>query len=1014
MALAKSQDYELTETILTDGEIPVSHYINKITGIKVVVAYVECPIVKGDIVFATEAFDDDGLPHTLEHLVFLGSEDYPYKGVLDIIANKSYADGTNAYTAVDHTNYTVSTAGTEGFLNILPVYLDHLLYPTLTDSAYLTEVHHINGDGEDAGVVYCEMQARQNSGESRCCLEMLRHLYPGKCGYSSETGGLIENLRSSTNNIKVRDYHKKFYHSKNLCIVVTGPIKAEDIFKAIKPIDDKVVAKSQHKLDFERPWQSKVEPLQNSISRTIQYPSDTDDDGLISISWRGPEIVKNYRDLIAVSIMLDYLNDTPVSPIQRDFVECENPYCSSISHSLSENSTSFFHLDFESVSKQYFNECLGKLLALLKNIRDKREVIDMDRLKTILSRRIVQILSVSETSPHDIIINGAIGNFLYGVAGNMKERYQEISFLKQFEQLEESFWYDLLEKYFVGSESRYVCIIGEPSPSLMQTMSNQERTRLQEQKINLKDKLKKLSLELEEAKANNEKPAPESILKSFSTPSTENIIFHPIESSILDSSKNVPFKLQYDSIKTNFITVHALFDTSTALTKQERLFLPLFAQLLLESSIKRNDKIIPYETIVKELFADTVLHSTSIGLSSSCPYGTGSMSMLFDFAMQVERCKYERCVHWYKEVLFDTVFTSERIKTTATRMVSDIQQMKRSGSKVSGCVMTAATFQSNSNQWATNFMRQQKFLKKILNDLKTSEQDVVNKLVRLRDQLVQPENMLVHLALDKNKIDEDSIFKPWINLIPKERLEKCSKKKIDTDKIASCQSLVNLVDKPESMVIGLGSAESFYMQQLIKSISSIDDPDLVPLYVLLQYLTQAEGPLWRQLRGMGLSYSYSIYISPFEGLLVFLLHKSTLVVQAYEKAVEVVNSHIDGNEEFEDALFESAKSILIFGFIKREKSALGKSLQCLLSSLRNISPNYNRELISKTAQVTKDDLKRVGNKYLKCLFDETTAKRSVICCHPSKVEEIRIGFKDMKRDLVSIKFDEEAFINSLE
>jgi hypothetical protein len=28
---------------------------------------------------ATEAHDDDGLPHTLEHLVFLGSENYPFK-----------------------------------------------------------------------------------------------------------------------------------------------------------------------------------------------------------------------------------------------------------------------------------------------------------------------------------------------------------------------------------------------------------------------------------------------------------------------------------------------------------------------------------------------------------------------------------------------------------------------------------------------------------------------------------------------------------------------------------------------------------------------------------------------------------------------------------------------------------------------------------------------------------------------------------------------------------------------
>ena len=109
---------------------------------------------------ATEAHDDDGLPHTLEHLVFMGSEKYPYKaclhcqyvgcifrrstdslslslshllqGVLDLVANRCLAQGTNAWTDVDHTCYTVTTAGSEGFLNLLPVYLDHVLYPTLT------------------------------------------------------------------------------------------------------------------------------------------------------------------------------------------------------------------------------------------------------------------------------------------------------------------------------------------------------------------------------------------------------------------------------------------------------------------------------------------------------------------------------------------------------------------------------------------------------------------------------------------------------------------------------------------------------------------------------------------------------------------------------------------------------------------------------------------------------------------------------------------------------------------
>ena len=35
-----------------------------------------------ETVVAQEAFDDFGCPHTLEHLIFLGSERYPFKGLL--------------------------------------------------------------------------------------------------------------------------------------------------------------------------------------------------------------------------------------------------------------------------------------------------------------------------------------------------------------------------------------------------------------------------------------------------------------------------------------------------------------------------------------------------------------------------------------------------------------------------------------------------------------------------------------------------------------------------------------------------------------------------------------------------------------------------------------------------------------------------------------------------------------------------------------------------------------------
>ena len=40
---------------------------------------------------ATEAHDDDGLPHTLEHLIFMGSEKYPFKVEMrDIVSSTPY------------------------------------------------------------------------------------------------------------------------------------------------------------------------------------------------------------------------------------------------------------------------------------------------------------------------------------------------------------------------------------------------------------------------------------------------------------------------------------------------------------------------------------------------------------------------------------------------------------------------------------------------------------------------------------------------------------------------------------------------------------------------------------------------------------------------------------------------------------------------------------------------------------------------------------------------------------
>jgi Zn-dependent M16 (insulinase) family peptidase len=105
------------------------------------------------------------------------------------------------------------------------------------------------------------MQGRENSGESLCHLSMLRSLYPN-CGYSSETGGIMKNLRESTDNIKVfveawenltcyiinfhrqvKNYHKEFYRPENLTMIISGKVKAEQVFSALADMENKICSK---------------------------------------------------------------------------------------------------------------------------------------------------------------------------------------------------------------------------------------------------------------------------------------------------------------------------------------------------------------------------------------------------------------------------------------------------------------------------------------------------------------------------------------------------------------------------------------------------------------------------------------------------------------------------------------------------------------------------------------------------------------------------------------------------
>ena len=256
---------------------------------QVVVVDQKGPKVLGFFALATEIHDDSGAPHTLEHLCFMGSKSYKYKGFLDRLATRAYSN-TNAWTATDHTAYTLDTAGWAGFAQILPVYLEHVIVPTLTDAGCYTEVHHVDGTGHDAGVVYSEMQGVQNNQNELMDLKSKRLLYPEGVGFRYETGGMMENLRVLTAD-RIRQFHREMYQPKNLCLVIVGEVDHTALLKILDDFEETILEDiPKPDAPFKRPWTESKQPpaLQSSSIETVEFPEEDESSGEVMISFFGP------------------------------------------------------------------------------------------------------------------------------------------------------------------------------------------------------------------------------------------------------------------------------------------------------------------------------------------------------------------------------------------------------------------------------------------------------------------------------------------------------------------------------------------------------------------------------------------------------------------------------------------------------------------------------------------------------------------------------------------------------
>ncbi|KAI8093910.1 Metalloenzyme, LuxS/M16 peptidase-like protein, partial [Halteromyces radiatus] len=988
----------------------VTKYRSPKTGLTVMHVDIDSPLVNGYLALATEAFEDSGGFHCLEHLVFLGSEQYPYKGVLDSLANRAIAQGTNAWTDVDHTCYTITTAGSQGFLDLLPIYVDHILYPTLTESGCHTEVHHINGKGEDAGVVYSEMQGYQNTEEDRLNLRMKRIMYPENCGYRSETGGLMECLRELSVE-KIRSYHQSYYRPDNLCLIITGKVEESALMKALEPIEANIISKGPLP-EMERPWfKSGIFPdLKANVEETVLFPDEDESMGSVLLAWTGP-LCHEYFQLKAIKVLNAYLTESPVSVLQKEFVEIEEPLCTDVEFQVTDHLKTTLMFTASSVPIEKMEELPSLFFATLQRLVDEQD-IDMERMATVIDKELQRILDSAETDAHDTSANVCIYDFLYGSKDGeeLRNSVKDHEYLAQLEKYSVSDWLDVIERYYLNVP--HITLLGKPSAEFADQLAEEEQHRVEKQCEDLGEKkLEELQKKLEDAMAKNDTPLPSGILESFRIPPVSSINFINVISARnnaaddisnvvqmhvnKDNTADVPLFIQYDHIRSGFVKVAAHIATSSIpshLLPYTRLFLKAIFSL----PVERNGILIPYEDIVKGLSEDTLEYDASLGTSSG-------FRELAVFTLKAKASKYEQAVQWLEDILWNTQFTTERLKVVTHQILNDIPQAKRDGHSMANACLRA--FQYNAKKSASaarNVLFQTSFLQDVAHKLENDPSSVLSDLNEYRQALCSPNNIRIHVTGDILKLEAPrTAFKNFAKLnagslvpVPLSR-DGLSASGLEPGQIA--------------YVVNLPSIENSFSVHSAKCPHRFDDPDIAPLLVMIELLNTMEGYFWKLIRGQGLAYSCFLDANAEAGLLTFTIYQSPDAFKAFEQAKVVIDQLISKEVPIEQTAVDGAKSAVIYSMVDREDTMSRAALQSFVNQvLRQVPASYNRDLLSSIQATTVDDLYRVLKTYFINMF-RSESSNVVVVSSPTKTADIQKGFEGHGFAIKAISLNDISF-----
>lgn len=983
----------------------LSKYISTRTRLQLVhINHQSSPLVQGYFAVATECSTDSGVPHTLEHLLFMGSKNHPYKGLLDNAGNLCMSS-TNAWTATDQTVYTLTSAGWQGFKKLLPVYLDHLLNPTLTDEACLTEVYHVDPeDLSDKGVVFSEMDAIESQSWFITTLEKQRLLFSPGSGYRSETGGLTGNLRQLSSD-EIRQFHESTYSPDNLCLIVSGNVPEDELLMIVQEWDDLLPTFDSdiRKRPFLDSKPSQIPPkLNKTIETKVEFPELDESQGELLFAWIGEQYHSHVENL-AIELLLEYFTESALAPFTKELIEIRDPYANYTDYWTDDFMRTIINVGVHGVPTAKLEATKAKVL----DIFCKHE-IDMERMKQVLDNGKWDYILRCERNGDSVLSQAAITDFIYGEedGSSLKKMLKDLSDFETLFKWNKYEWSQLQQRIFIDNHPAIVT--ATPSSKMYDRINNEKEELIKQRQQKYKDIGKAALREsLDRAILLNDKPIPDAILEQFliSNPEKSVDFINCKGITAIDKFKwnnksdeitrqllaykpaDFPLFIHLEHFPSQFVDLHFLLNSRCI---KDTKLLPYYYIIREIFSLPMQDesgKIIPFEKVVSQLKSDTVESNISMGLQGSVPD-------LIDFNILCRAENYAKAAEWMKHCLFDMKFDENRVKLLLENYMDSLVEQKREGENMLESLTNRTLYSDRSVKKSTDALFVEERLEEILEIIESGgyEEKILPRLDTVRSQLRSNFSKFHILIMgDGAKLGPD-IYSPWNVLIKKlEDLPRQYEVKVPpVPRLLDATSPLCKNPKGMAYVVTTPASESSYMNIFTSVPFNMDyhNPEYAIVSLACEYLQSVEGPFWRGIRGTGLAYGANMVRLAEANCWGFNVYRAADIVKCYHVAKEIVEQHASGELEINSSSLKGAVSMIINRIATYEHGYAEAGIANYRDNfLLNRGPHFNKSHIQRLAEVTVEDVKRILKKYLVNLFN---SEKSVvfISCHPSKLESI--------------------------